>query len=231
MASQRPDAPFSALEQSLEGLARDFRLYAWVKRVSRVERTAPNRLVVRLEYRQPVALASFGDAPPPLLIDEEGVILPIDDIDDEARKSLIHLLNLPPPLERRVGKVWLSGESRRGIEVGAPDPRVPAAGRLAAFLLAARRSESRPVPLALWPIAIYWDSGSKTAFFVENGEKSLLYWREPPGSESPGQLTARDRWERLRDWVKNHSETTVKYPFYLDFKASGVVLGRGREGS
>ena len=85
-AAQREDKPFSVLDLRIEELRREFRLYCWVKGVERVERYPLNRIVVRLDYRRPVARADLpgGDVKVPLddvLLDEDGVLLPVEDMD------------------------------------------------------------------------------------------------------------------------------------------------------
>ena len=45
----------SVLDVDLESSRHDFRHYAWVKKVSRGREAGPNRIVVRLDYREPVA--------------------------------------------------------------------------------------------------------------------------------------------------------------------------------
>ncbi|HMB02555.1 MAG TPA: hypothetical protein VKP69_02310, partial [Isosphaeraceae bacterium] len=206
----------SVLGIDLEELQRGFRLYCWVERVVRVERSYPNRLVVHLEYRKPVAVARGKVVPgrakvePDRVIDKDGVILPKGDIDEEAVNRLISVVDLDPPFDPRPGRVWKSGDSSRGQERG--DERVLAAAKLADFLETAQERE-KTLPPALQLIAIH--PIDKHTLFVQNGPSTIVLWGEAPGSEYPGQLSAEDKWAKLRDWVRANPNLQVESPYFL----------------
>jgi hypothetical protein len=232
-AAQRGDEPFSALDLDLAELAREFRLYCWVKRVVRVERHAPNRLVVRLDYRTPVAWAPLPGKVARVLLDEDGVMLPAEDVDEEKAGLLVAIRGLEPPFEPRLGRLWLTDETSEGL--GKANQGVLAAAKLAAFLKSALARESKPIPQALLPAYIHVsrrDEEKKYYIFYKNREGTLIYWDEPPGLETPGQLTAEQRWQDLHQWIKRRPAVAVPYPAYLDFTKDGVVIrgpvkGRG----
>jgi hypothetical protein len=222
-ASQRSSEPFSALDLDLADLSRQFRLYCWVRRVLKVERHAPNRIRVQLEYRKPVARVAVAAKPGRILLDDEAVILPTEAVDEERVGSLIRLEGLDRPLEARVGAFWSSEETaERGT--GA-DERTLAAVRLAGWLETALACEPKPLRPALRPIVLYC-SNLKNAFFLETAEKTLIYWPPPPPFENPVNHSAEQRWAAFHKWIKQRPPTAppLLRPFYLDFTGDGVVV-------
>jgi len=218
--AQRPDAPYSSLDVDTAELRREFRLYSWVKRVGQVERKWPNRIVVPLDYRTPVARAPLPGKPGLVLLDDEGVILPADDVDPEAVGRAILLSRFEPPFEPRPGRVWSSSEGR-------PDERVLAAVKLAAFLQSALVRAPDPVSPVLQPKAIYPVPNVKDGLWLVNSESSLVLWGDPPGAEGPGSLTAEEKWEMLQRWLPHRPKVPVLSPFYLSFTKEGVVILKG----
>ena len=216
--AQRQDVPFSALDVVLAELRREFRLYSWVKRVSLVERSFPNLIVVHLDYRSPVARASLPGRPGLVLLDDDGVILPADDVDPEAVGRATLLSGFEPPFEPRPGRVWSSSE-------GKPDERVLAAVKLAAFLQSALACPGEPVSPVLQPKVIYPVLNATDGLWLENSEKSLVYW-DPPGAERPGSLTAEEKWELLKRWLPRRPPAPVKRPYFLRFTKEGVVVDK-----
>jgi hypothetical protein len=219
--AQRPDLPYSSLDVDLNELDREFRLYSWVKRVRRVERKWPNRIVVHLDYRTPVARARLRTKPGLVLLDDEGVILPWEDVDPEmaARSILIDVKDIEPPFEPRMGRVWMTSE-------GKPDERLRAAAKLAAFLQAAVARAPEPVPPVLQPKAIHPPGNAADGPFIENNELSLIYWGDPPGSERSGSATALEKWAMLQRWLPTRPPTPVRRPYYLAFTKAEVIVAR-----
>ena len=219
-SAKRGDEPFSYLDISLAELDREFRLYRWVKRVRYVRRRTPNRILVGLDYRRPVATASVPGRAGRWLLDEDGVILPDEDVDRESAGLLIRITVIDPPFGPRAGHVWMSRETSEGL--GKADERVLAASRLAGFLTSALDREPGPIPPALRPVAIHLDVENFT--FVENAEKTMISWAEPPGLEPPGDRTAEQKWTDLHDWLKRRPAPPVLDPYYLDFSKDGIVI-------
>jgi len=213
----------SVLGLDLKELQLDFQHYCWVEKV-RVERSSPNRLVVHLEYREPMAIARCKVVPgrekvePDRVIDKHGVILPMEDIDEETVRGLIMVVALDPAFNPRFGCVWKSGDSSNGQE--QDDGRVVTAAKLADFLKTAQGRE-RTRPPALQLVAIHPTDAH--TLFVQNGPSTMFLWGEAPGAEYPGQLTAEEKWSMLRDWVEAHPEHPDIWPSYLMFTRSGVV--------
>lgn len=212
------------LNLDLEDLARDFRNHsAWVARVRRprgIERSYPNRLVVRLDYREPVAEVRCG--PSAFVLDGDAVILPADDLDRDAAGPLVRLHGLDPPFDGRPGQYW--GSAADGL--AEPDPRAAAASRLAAFLKAKTRREA-PGRLPFRPIAIRHRDPDGSLCVL--GEASTwVCWGEAPGAEVPGRPTAAEKWEMLRAWARLHGPADVVDPDFLDFTRDGVVVRTGK---
>jgi hypothetical protein len=205
--------PFSALDLNLAELNREFRLYCWTRRVRLVERKWPNRIVVHLDYRIPVARAALPGKPGRALVDADGVIVPWEDVDEEMAGMLPLIHGPDPPFEPRPGRAWLSSD-------GKADERLLAAVRLAAFLASAQAS--RPLELLSQVKVIH--SLPKDGLFIESGESTLIYWVDAPGAERPGCLTAEQKWEMLLRWLPHRPKAPVVRPNYLAFKKEGVVV-------
>jgi hypothetical protein len=211
----------SVLGVDFEELTRDFRLYCWVEKVLRVERGYPNRLVVHLRYRIPVAIGqeSSGSF---WVIDKDGVILPHQDVDEKLVDRLIQIVNLDPPFDPRPGQVWKSEKGASRPAEG--DEHVLAAARLADFLKAMTEREkplSRPELLQFLHIQDH-------TLFVQYGPSTIVRWGEAPGAEAPGQLSATEKWTMLREWVEAHPNPSDESPSYLviEFTRSGVKTTR-----
>jgi hypothetical protein len=214
-SAQRPDAPFSALDVDLAELDRDFRLYCWVKRVRKVERKTPNRIIVQLDYRIPVARALLPEKPVRVLVDADGVILPWEDVDEEMTVKLPLISGTDPPLEPRPGRCWLASD-------GKADERLLAAARLAAFLAFAQTS--RPLEVLSQVKVIH--SLPNDGLFVESAQSTLIYWVDAPGVERPGSLTAEQKWDMLRRWLPQRPKAPILRPYYLAFRKEGVVIAK-----
>jgi hypothetical protein len=221
LAARRGEAPFSALDLDLAALGRDFRLYHWVRRVQRVERTWPNRIVVRLDYRRPVARAAIPGKSARVLVDADGVILPWDDVDPERAGRLPLISGPDPPFDPRPGRYWMSSD-------GTTDARLQAAVTLAAFLERALDHAAKPNEFMSQLKVIY--SVPKYGLFLENGESTLIYWADAPGAERPGSLTAAQKWEMLTRWLAQRGGTLVHRPHYLAFRKEGVVIAEDKDG-
>jgi hypothetical protein len=230
-AAGRGNGPFSAMDQNLADLAREFRLFRWVKRVERTEHPAPNRLLVRLQYRVPVAWARLpGERD--VLLDEDGVILPLDEVEIEPLKHalllkgldlpLIPIEGLDPPSRPRPGYAWTAPEE--SPEAGRADERVRAATRLAAFLQSSLSREPRPIAPALRPDLIHFEAAKKESLFVRNAEQEWIYWDQPPGRERPGEPTASQKWSDLREWAVRREAATTRKKHYLGFTKDGIEV-------
>jgi hypothetical protein len=218
-AVERPDRPFSALDIELGELDREFRLYCWVKRVRSVRRKYPNRIIVYLEYRMPVARAALPGQPARTLVDADGVMLPWEDADEEMAAALPLIRGPDPPFEPRPGRAWMKGD-------GKPDERLLAAVKLAAFLNSAL-ARAPQAPEALAHVTVI-HSLPRDGLFLETGESTLVYWVDPPGAERPGSFTAEQKWEMLLRWLPHRPPAPIRRPYYLAFRKEGVYIAEDR---
>ncbi len=216
-AAGRPDAPFSALDAELGEIDRAFRLFYWVRRVVKVERRWPNRIIVHLDYRRPVARAAVPGKAVPALLDDAGVILPWADVDEQMAARLVPIITPESPFKPCAGHAWMNAE-------GIPDERVQAAVALAAFLKERLAETPGRLPSGLQPRAIF--PVKKNELFLQNGEATLIFWGEAPGVETPGSLTACEKWEFLMEWLAHPPDRPVRKPEYLCFTRAGVVIAR-----
>lgn len=223
-SARRRDEPFSALAASLADLHREFRLYCWVDRVDRVWKAGPNGIHVRLDYRVPVALVSLPGTEERILLDEDAVILPLTDLDEDKAGILIRIVGPDAPFEPEAGHAWKSvDDTSHGVE--KPHEGILAAAKLAAFLRSVLAGEARSIPPPLRRLAIHVrQSQGKSAIYVESAEETMIYWAEPPGIETPGQMTAEERWADLEDWVRRHKGPPIVAPSYLNFTKNGVAI-------
>lgn len=217
--SNRPEI-LSSLAVDLGQLAADFqRESPWVRAVREVVVPDRNHVVVRLEYREPVARLELG-AGRRVAVDRDGVVLPGDDLDLQAAGPLIRLVGFVPP---GATVVPLAGRSLIVEPAGSgpvADWRAPfqAAARLAAFLRA--RPEGAPAILA-----IHNHSGH---LFLEAEGGAMILWSPLPGAERPGAPTDAERWALLRLWLKDHRLRDLQNPDFLDFERDRAVIRHPR---
>jgi hypothetical protein len=207
----------AVLDVDLTKLERAFALHSpWVKAVAQVRRTYPRpgqpSLSVQLEYRWPVAEARISERQS-IVIDEDGIVLPTDDIDRSAAGPLISLQGFAS------NRFW--GALGADDDLSAPDSRVVAAAKLSGFFK--RRQHSLPAGMASTGksvIAII--SGDARGLFAVTADKTYILWGDPPDSERPGDLSADQKWVMLRSWVESQGKEQIEHPDYLDFTRHGV---------
>ena len=148
------------------------------------------------------------------------MILPAEDIDPEAAERLIWLASVDqPPFDPKPGEPWKKGNAAE--DLARPDERVMAAARLADFLKA--RQAAEPIP-ALRVEKIH-PMTEHRRLSVEFDDQLIVFWGEPPGGERPGEPTASEKWDMLRDHVRRHGTLGVPDPTktYLRFTKDGLV--------
>jgi len=213
----------------LKALENDFRRNPWVKDVTGVGRSF-GQLTVHLVYRKPVAVAEF-DKGVLLVVDEDGVILPLDDKDVDwiekgpkfrARglaEPLIVITDVKPPREIRPGLVWM-----RGADGEAPDLQLLGAARLAKFLQ--EQGRKTPGGRATPEFVAVQPEPESTKLFLRDSEMNLVFWDDAPGSEARGGLTAAAKWAMLLDWVDRHGSIGLAPGEYLRFGHAGAKASR-----
>jgi hypothetical protein len=196
--------------------------------VNRIERGHPNTLTVRLNYREPVAESLWVDRTDlkPIVVDGEGVILPLSDLNRAGAGPLLSVVAEHPPVDARPGRFW--GTSEPPDNLSQPDPRIAAAARVAAFLKARQASErTRLGPVSIIQVNPNYPGG----LVIVASDQSVILWGVAPGCEPPGELTADEKWSLLRAWFETPGRGPVKYPTYLEITPRGVkpVPARGSQ--
>lgn len=209
-------------------LKRVFERSPWTEE-ARVE-YRPLGVIVRLTYRQPVAVVEISPAEK-YLIDESAVILPREDLDEDveqfAREHLIIRIKgigLAPPQESRPGVEW---KPRPGITDLAPgNGRVKSAAKLARFLGEKLRTidlNSNPA-LGFRSINPMDDAPDYRGLFLwKDDDQTYLLWGEAPGEEKMGELRAEEKWEKICAWAGSAKRRTLPYGFFWMIDESGLV--------
>jgi hypothetical protein len=173
-------------------IAQAFELNPWVKNVERVTKSAPNRVRIELEYRQPIAVvwiqltANSGGWEP---VDSEGVVLPEDRFHQEPERlsNYLRIVSQPPPqVPNDVGITW-------------PDDRVQHGATLATMLARLWRE---------WGIDNIYVARSvvdaSPVFSLRAGQNVKIIWGHGPGLEQSGELKAAQKLLLISEYLKQH---------------------------
>ncbi|WP_406700781.1 FtsQ-type POTRA domain-containing protein [Singulisphaera sp. Ch08] len=213
--SGEPDR-FSLLDLDTEKLRLAFRRDGWVRKAV-VTRHNPNRVVVHLVYREPVALVEV-DHSKNELIDQDAVILNQDDVNLNAAPTVQLARNKPrlPPFDRQVGEAWKRASGTNKLP--AVDESVQAGAKLASFLSSMQRDELLKRSPNLFNAVVV---ESATKLWVQSGVNLLVFWGMPPNEELPGELPAAEKWRVLSRWIKQDDRTKYDPEFIYGFKING----------
>ena len=222
----------SALDLDLGQIVKDLpKLSPWIKHVRRVERSYPNRVVVRIDpgdYREPVARIILEGKDPKdqveIPVDDQGVVLPGDQIDWHAAGPLILIKGkgLPPPevAEAREGRSLKFARSPDGEP--RPDPRIEEAVRLAGFLKRKRQGNGPDAsPMRAEGINI----DARGVFWVWDATRTFYVRWDDPGLPRPvdGDPTAH-RWDRLRSWFDGRKPPFLGPGQHLDATGDRILV-------
>jgi len=212
----------SSLGQAWSELAHAIPLGSpWVEEVkSIVVSSYPNQLKIELVYRQPVAVLNVpGNTGGKIVLDRQGVVLPIDDVDLKRAGSLIRIDGLSGPLEPRPGLTLVSS--------GSPDePRLEAALKLTNFAMSQSESHStQPEPSLLQAVNLRYGNRQ---IFAQTRDGLWVLWGDAPDLEPAGSLNALQKWNFLRDWLANHAPVADRPGSYLVFTTNGAALQAGK---
>ena len=193
----------SLLDVDPDRLADAFKQFPWVERVESIE-FPPRGLVVRLAYRTPVARVQASPADQ-VILDREGCILPVEDIDTErvGRLIVIRYKGMKLPSADRVGKLWQTGGTDDPARADL-DRDVVQAAKLAGFLLQPEReSVAKAEPAARVRTILPDDSGFNRGLFVHTSLQTFILWGRGPGYEQAGEPQAEEKWGILVKWAKS----------------------------
>lgn len=220
-ASGRPETlPVQGID--LSELAQDFSRHSpWIRAVQGIDRVYPNRLIVRLEYRRPVAFVRTRSGM--IVIDRDGVVLPYEELSDPTCGTLIEVALASGDTSQAKGTAGLLLRFSQGPEESAADsrPAVYAAG-LAAFLLAQRETP----PATRVPTVRAVQLKGRSVWVELDGPCQVLWsahW------DQPGEPSDAVRWKTLREWFDRNPASSLKYPEYLVLERDRAV--RKRPGS
>jgi len=209
---------FSTLDTDLKRLGLAFRRDPWVVETLGAEVVGPNRVVVRLKYREPVAYVGDRPESAEFLVDADAALLPPEGVSVEAARPLVRLYRFDPPAEPRWGEAW--NRTDPGTGLATPEPRARAAARLAAFLRARILRDAKDDP-AWRTVMIHRWLNRGTA--VQVGDNLMFRWQEPGNVPASQQLSDDARWNLVRDWVRRHPPEPGGKPADLKLTPGGVA--------
>jgi hypothetical protein len=211
------------LSEDLTQLRNAFAVHSpWVRRVVQVERRYPNRLVVSLVYRRPVAKLGTEKSRS-LFLDDEGIALPASDIDEAAAGPLIRI-KLDDPLQLadiRAGQAVTLDQGPRRAPLAEP---IRAAARLASFFRDRLSSEGKSEPRLRVDAIIVADRSLSLAC-VENPAAMILWEPLTRGSDN-STLGDAEKWKRLVAWAESHDLTKITDQQWIEITRSGVAVRR-----
>lgn len=172
-----------------ENLARDlamaFALHPWVEEVVSVKKSFPASVEVKLNYRRPVAMVQVKQGLYP--IDVRGILLPPQDFSPSEAKAYPQIASVHSTPQGPAGSVW-------------GDPVVEEAARLADEL--APYWKKLQLAQIICPRQSHkngeLDAGVYTLSTVGGSE---IVWGLAPGTDHPGELTTRQKIERLESYA------------------------------
>jgi hypothetical protein len=165
-----------------------FELHPWIAKVQRVSKHPPARLVVDLEYRQPVAWvevpgAKPGDEGGVIPIDGSAYVLPSRDFTKEDLKNYLRISIKDVRPYGLAGTLW-------------GDPRVSGAARIASALQATwqqlrlfRIQSANEVGFAANP--------NEPIYELETATHGRIVWGNAPGMERPEEPSVAVKLNRL----------------------------------
>ncbi len=213
---------FSVLGGLPDNLKSAFQKYAWVNEVTRVA-YGPGRVRVELRYRRPVAWVQLRDADQ-LLVDEEGTVLPTEDIDVAALGRVIKITGaggLARPSATQYGEKWKSKAT--GDELEVVDAGILAAAKLAGFLLREPRAADAQRSTALKFTQIIVSDFERRGLFVVNDEGTPILWGDGPSLGDRGELSPEEKWAVLRRWAETAPARFLEPGDFWSISKSGLL--------
>jgi hypothetical protein len=228
----------SILSADPADLARIFPLHSpWIEQVDGIRKQYPNRLVIRLTYREPVGKTT-GPNGAPIFLAPSGaargdgtdrpplaVVLDGSEIDESACGPLFRIEDLGGAVEDRPGlSVAPSGDEETNA-------RAVAAVSLAAFLQnkIAERPRGPEQFQVLGITAVQGKQGLnlylKVDSDVDGQEDGWVLWRKATLEDESAHLTDEQKWQQLQQWFGKPGRPGPRGPHqYLDFTPDGPRL-------
>lgn len=201
--------PPAALQQRL---ADALRFHPWVRSVERITKAPPNRLVVELTYRTPVAAVRWdGDPQTLLLVDDQAVRLPEGDVAEEARRTLPRIaIDGHKPL---VGQRW---EDSRLLGALALVSGLGEYWRQASIVEIVSHPQPEIRGTGRWPIFALLTSGA-----------TRIEWGAAPGQGPIDEPRFEEKLGRLMRYVaENGPLDSIRAPEVLDIRYSTTASPR-----
>jgi len=170
-------------ERLIERLRNVFTLHPWVAKVCRIQKSAPARVTIELEYRRPVCMVEVPGGLYP--VDVEGTWLPSDFTPIEATQYP-RLSGIDSAPMGSVGTHW--GDAR---VVGGAEIADVLGGAWSALQLAV----IRPLPAK---------SPDQCTFELYTRGGTRISWGHAPGMSPAGELPAAEKVARLRHYAEEH---------------------------
>jgi hypothetical protein len=222
-AAGRPER-IPMLDTDLGELAAEFGKHTpWVESVRGVSRSYPNRLVVRLSYREPVAAVRLrGGAT--IYLDRDAYVLPNDELVPEEAGPLVLVEGLPGPLQ-----------TRPGLRVAPPETEAERLAVRATGLATFFRDHETERADAHAPriVALYLAHQGQYPMAGldldgDPGPDAWAYFGPPAGYRGADPLSTADRWKQFLEWFERPDRPRLDYPMYLEFTPHGPRAERGR---
>src|SRR5262249_6069992 len=136
---------------------------------------------------------------------------------------------IAPPQESEPGLEW---KPRPGLTDLAPgNGRIKSAAKLAGFLRVKLRSLNHTTSPALNflyinPMDDEMDDVTERdrgLFLWNDDEQIYVLWGDAPGEEKSGELTAEEKWAKIRDWGRSAKRRTLPDGHFWKIDKSGLV--------
>lgn len=207
----------SILDPDLDGLRKALALHGpWFEKVERVIVEHPNIIRAKVAYRRPVARVprpkqadrSLLPDTTDLIVDAQSVFLPTAEL--TASTPLIWIspfnkrepqLEVPIPPDPKPGTVWVRPAPAE-TRVGIAERRILDATALATFLLDHRPVAGQDEPARAWVNQLLINPTDPRGLFILARKNTWAFWGVPVGREPPGSPGAEQKWEHLRDWIR-----------------------------
>ena len=189
----------------------------WVESVKAVRVLHPDRLVLELAYRRPVAALSLVKQGV-ILLDSHGVVLKSADVRKDYLDNMIQF-NYADRLVDQV--VQRGGKHPAQLAPGQAwnDVRIAESLALAGFLTEQDLARKRLRRL----FRLIDAANVQDNLLVRTSEDLWISWGRPPGQEQPGEPKAETKWRLLMEWLQLHGQSSA-----IDVNQSMLVFEKDR---